>query len=108
MNTINLPGFTAENSIYKGSSNYRAMAASHTVSGAGILTPATRKNGTLEWIDCNDFPANNWCRECGNTGPDAAICCPDDYCVIIDKTPSSGGKKRDLFDIAERARFMRV
>jgi hypothetical protein len=108
MNTIKMPGFTAETSLYRGNRNYCAIAVTATVPEAGTLTPATRKNGKLEWIDCNDFPANNWCRECGNTGPDAAICCPDDYCVIIDKTPLTGGKNRGLFGIADRTSFARI
>jgi len=54
---------------------------------------ATRKDGKVEIIDCNTFPENNFCRECGNTGPDAAVCCPDDYCSIIDKRDPFTGDK---------------
>ena len=98
MNKMNMPGFTAEASLYMANRNYRAIAVTPTALGEGALTLATRKDGNLEWIDCNDFPANNFCRECGNTGPDAAICCPDDYCVVIDKTPVPvvGGKNWGL------------
>jgi len=91
MNIMNMPGFTAETSLYPANRNYRATAAAPAGPVAGTLTLATMKDGKLEWIDCNDFPANNYCRECGNTGPDSAVCCPDDYCVVIDKKPHAGG-----------------
>jgi hypothetical protein len=81
-----IPGFTAEAALYKGTRNYRTMAVVPAVSG--VLMPATARDGKLEWIDCDDFPNNQVCRECGNTGPGSAVCCPDDYCVVIDKTPS--------------------
>ena len=92
MNSLRVPGFTAEAALHASSRTYRSLGGAHTTLGAGALTPATAKDGKLEWIDCNDFPANNFCRECGNTGPDAAVCCRDDYCVVIDKTPRVGGR----------------
>ncbi|NOT83572.1 MAG: hypothetical protein HOP02_02085 [Methylococcaceae bacterium] len=102
MNIMNMPGFTAEASLHTANRNYRAIAATFTALRAGALTLATRKNGKLEWIDCNDFPANNFCRECGNTGPDAAICCPDDYCAVIDKNPLAGGQDWGLYGVLGR------
>lgn len=92
MDTMSIPGFTAEATLYMARRNYRATATAPIVSGVGELTPATRKNGKLEWIDCNGFPENNYCRECGNTGPQSFVCCPDGYCVVIDKTPLTVGK----------------
>jgi hypothetical protein len=94
MNSIRVPGFTAEASLCTANRNYRAMAATRTVLRVGALTLATKKDGKLEWIDCNDFPANNFCRECGN--PDGLVCCPDDYCVVIDKTHLTGGQNWGL------------
>jgi hypothetical protein len=87
-----IPGFTAETALHTGWRNYRAKAASDAGVRVGALTTATRKNGKLEWIDCNGFPENNYCRECGNTGALSITCCPDDYCAVIDKTPIEGGK----------------
>jgi hypothetical protein len=91
MTSTRMPGFTAEATLYTAARGYRAIATAPDDLRADTLTLATAKNGNLEWIDCNDFPANSYCRECGNTGPDSAICCPDGYCVVIDKTPRAGG-----------------
>jgi hypothetical protein len=111
-NALRMPGFTAEAALYTAGRNYRttggtSTGGTSTAPGANPLTPATRKNGTLEWIDCNDFPANNWCRECGNTGPDAAVCCPDDYCVVIDKTPFEPPTRGRWSDMLGATRFAR-
>lgn len=86
MGTGRFPGFTAESTIHKGRTIYRFSVATPHLGHSSMVAPAAqRSSGDLKWIDCNDFPDNNYCRECGNSGPDAAVCCPDDYCVVIDK-----------------------
>jgi hypothetical protein len=91
MNATRIPGFTADAALYRTSGTYRTMAATPIVLAEHALTLATAKDGNLEWIDCRDFPSNIICRECGNTGPDSAVCCPDGFCAVIDKTPFTGG-----------------
>lgn len=107
MNTGRIPGFTAEATLYAAGRTYRSTAGSATA-GANALSPARAIAAEPDWIDCNEFPANNWCRECGNTGPDAAVCCPNDYCVVIDKTPFDPPKRNVWHDIFSRTpRFAR-
>ena len=91
MRTLHVPGFTADRSLPRSGNGYVAKASFGRRSQTLTVTPATMKNGTLEWIDCNGFPEGSYCRECGATGPGSVVCCPDDYCVVIDKTPSKGG-----------------
>lgn len=87
-----LPGFTAEAALHSGRGRgYRAGPAPSPVAGAGTLMAATAKGGKLEWIDCNGFPDNITCQQCGNSGPGSVNCCPDDYCVVIDRAPVVGG-----------------
>lgn len=81
-----MPGYTGEATLrHRTRGNYRSWVARADISEATSLTFATAKDGRLEWIDCNDFPEGSYCRECGNAGPDSVVCCPDDYCAIIDK-----------------------
>jgi hypothetical protein len=51
------------------------------------VTPALGIFNPTDWIDCNQFPENITCKECGNTGPGSVVCCPDNNCVVIDRNP---------------------
>jgi hypothetical protein len=95
MNTIKMPGFTAEASLNRASRNYSGMAAIPTILGIGALTLALDNDPELGYIDCNDFPNNITCRECGNTGPGSVICCPNDYC-IVNNPPEARGRNWGL------------
>lgn len=92
MKTPNTPGFTADRSLPRSSRSFAGRAGFARSLHGFDVTPATMKDGKLEWIDCNGFPEGSYCKECGATGPGSAVCCPDDYCVVIDKTPSMGGR----------------
>ena len=91
MDPMRMPGFTAETALHAASRKYRAGHAHSTAFRASHLTPATAKDGKLEWIDCRDFPDGLYCRECGNSGPGSVVCCPDDFCAIIHKRAVIGG-----------------
>jgi hypothetical protein len=82
---MHIPGFTAESTLSRAGRRYRAVATTSTILGSNALTPAL-KNTEPTWIDCNDFPNNITCRECGITGPGSVVCCPDDYCAVIDRS----------------------
>lgn len=79
---MHIPGFTAEATLYGGSRNYRAVAAVPTVMRSSSLMLALDNDPKLGYVDCKEWPNNLFCRECGATGPDSAICCPNNYCII--------------------------
>ena len=104
---MRIPGFTAETTLYGASRNYRAMGASPTALRSGALTLALDNDPKLGYIDCKDFPDNITCRECGNTGPDSVICCPNDHC-IVNNPPDARGRNWGLHGIGGRGRFARM
>ena len=78
---MSIPGFTAENALNRNNPNYRAAAVNKMTFGLNSLRPSL-KNKELGYVDCKEWPNNLFCRECGATGPDSAICCPNNYCII--------------------------
>ncbi len=90
MQTTNIPGFTAERSLTPSRTRYRS-AAGLGAPGAGGVIPAADNKPTVEaFIDCQAFPENITCRECGNTGEDSLDCCqlqgmqnPGDSCLVL-------------------------
>ena len=87
MNTVKMPGFTAEAAVSQTIGHYRAMAPTTTAMTAAALMPALPVNDEPQWVDCNKF-YNAWvCRECGATGPESIKCCSGDNCAVIDKNP---------------------
>ena len=91
MNTMNMPGFTADASLYKTSGHYHAMAGTLNALATDALALAldNRMNATAV-VDCKTFPDNTTCHECNSTGPGTFNCCelggmrgPGDSCIIL-------------------------
>jgi hypothetical protein len=81
-----MPGFTAEVAVCRTIGQYRVMAAAAAAMEA--VMPALQVGGGpgYQWIDCNHFPENMVCRECGYTGPESIQCCTNpDNCIVIDQ-----------------------
>jgi hypothetical protein len=81
---MNMPGFTAETSLYKTSGHYRAMAGTpHTLAAAALTLAAIATSS----VDCKTFPDNITCHECNSTGPGTLDCCQlrkrGDSCIIV-------------------------
>jgi len=90
---MNIPGFTAEAALNRATTNYRRLAgAANSLPSARALAPALKKNAEPGYIDCKDYPYGSFCKECGATGPDSAVCCPNNYC-IINNPPDERGTK---------------
>ena len=103
---MKLPGFTAETVLNDRAANYRANAAASVMPNAGHLTLALDNDPKLGYIDCKEYPNNVSCRECGATGPDSAICCPNNYC-IINNPPEERGHKFDFRSVVGKGAFLR-
>ncbi len=91
MNTMKIPAFTAEASLYKRSRRYRATMLTSGQIAAGTLTSAlmVETGKPVPDVDCTKFPDNQGCSECNSTNP--INCCkayriPPEKCVV--KKPS--------------------
>ena len=91
MNTMKIPGFTAEASLYKRSGHYRGTILTSGQIAAGTLTSALMVDTGVPVpdVDCTKFPDNQGCSECNSTNP--INCCkasriPSGKCVV--KRPS--------------------
>jgi hypothetical protein len=88
MNTINMPGFAAEASLYKTSGHYRAMAGtSNDLAGSrGVLPQLPRQIELLQCLGECDFNADradiDICRN---------VCFWNDFRRQIDETGGGGG-----------------
>lgn len=85
---MNIPGFTAETSLYKTGGHYRAMAGAPNEPAAAAIKLALdnpTKPPTSD-VDCKTFPDSITCHECNSTGPGTFDCCelkrPGELCVI--------------------------
>jgi hypothetical protein len=93
---MNIPGFTADSSLYQMTGHYRAVAGTAHSHTATALTLAldTAPDGT-PIVDCKDYPDSNTCQECNNTGPGTLECCtlghPTGPCIVLND-PNYPGK----------------
>jgi hypothetical protein len=106
LSNMKLPGFTADAVLSDRAANYRANAAASVVSKFGQVTLALDNDPKLGYVDCKEWPNNLFCRECGATGPDSAICCPNNYC-IINNPPEERGHKFDFRSVMGNVGFLR-
>ncbi|HYJ87643.1 MAG TPA: hypothetical protein VEW46_16390 [Pyrinomonadaceae bacterium] len=95
---MTIPGFTAEATLRRSDRNYNAKAVAHNALRSSTLTLALDDNPKLGYVDCKEFPNGSFCRECGATGPDSAICCPNNYC-IINNPPEERGRNWGLRNV---------
>lgn len=85
MSTVRMPGYTAEAALNARRRTYRASTHFADVPHPGGVAPAVILRPEEDVIDCNDFPNNQTCKECGNSGPGSVVCCPTGKCVIRPK-----------------------
>jgi hypothetical protein len=91
VDTMNIPRFTAEASLYKTSAHYRAMAGTpHALAAAALILARARSVNVEASVDCKTFPDSITCHECNSTGPGTFNCCelrgmrnPGDSCIIV-------------------------
>lgn len=84
---MNIPGFTAEASLYKTSGHYRIAGTPNSL--AALTLALIGSISVVPDVDCTDFPDNQTCRECGPWG--TLDCCelrrpPDDICIIKERS----------------------
>lgn len=73
---MNMPGFTAEASLYTTSGHYRAMAGTPDAPDATALILAMDTVTVMKNIvDCSTFPDNITCHECNSFGSGTLDCC---------------------------------
>ena len=92
VNTMALPGFTAEASYYSVGGRYRARSRTPSGPAGAAVTLAldNRTFGTEASVDCKSFPDSITCHECNSFGPGTFNCCelrgmrkPGDSCIIV-------------------------
>jgi hypothetical protein len=88
MNTMNMPGFTAEASLYRPTQSYRAGASGIPSALSSLVMPQALRGGSfgsarmIHW-DCNIF------GDCCATTEHASCCCfgpPYNECICIPRT----------------------
>ena len=81
---MNMPGFTANNTLYVTRGNYRALTDAPNVPVAAAVMLALARETT---VDCHSIPDATTCHECNSNGPGTLDCCRlrdhGDSCIIV-------------------------
>ena len=87
MNTMNMPGFTAEASLYKRSGRYQSVATQSFSSGEQRVISQMRAGGGLGGFWCEawcDAKFAACCLLCPETGPAAGACAALCYTEVLE------------------------
>jgi hypothetical protein len=97
MSNVNMPGFSAGNSLYTPSGHYRATVGISTALPSAAVTPSDTPQGGL--VDCSNPIDLSFCWECRidhPVGPFVVSCCNarnPDNCTVINRTGSEAAPR---------------